>query len=128
MKFPSHAKYVMNVRRTLLGAGERGIKFHDLNQLTRTKYLAQDDLRELLEEWKLREWVQSFLITGNRGRAPTIWRATTKLRDEYAMVSADGNILIPSIAEADQQRQEPSEDPEVADFRDAFRSKTADWA
>lgn len=128
MKFPSHAKYLMRVRQTLLGRGERGIKFHDLNQLTRTKYLAQDDLRELLEEWKLREWVQSFLITGGRGRAPTIWRATTKLRDEYAHVTADGKIFIPSedpSGEADEA-QEQEAGPVVGDFRDAFRSRNAD--
>lgn len=125
MKFPSHAKYMMRVRQTLLGHGERGIAFHDLNQLTRTKYLANDDLRELLEEWKLREWVQSFLITGSRGRAPTIWRATTKLRDEYAMVSADGKILIPSISDQPDPAEQ-QEDPVVGNFRDAFQLRNAD--
>lgn len=124
MKFASHAKYIMRVRQTLLGRGERGISFHDLNQLTRTKYLAQDDLHELLDEWKLREWVQSFLITGNRGRAPTIWRATTKLRDEYAHVSEDGNIFIPSEDQPDQPGQQ--EDQVQGSFRDAFRLRNAD--
>lgn len=124
MKFPSHAKYMMRVRQVLLGRGERGIKFHDLNQLTRTKYLANDDLHELLDEWKLREWVQSFLITGSRGRAPTIWRATTKLRDEYAHVTSDGKIYIPSEDQPDPEAQ--PEDPVVGNFRDAFRLRNAD--
>lgn len=125
MKYPSHAKYIMRVRQTLLGRGERGISFHDLNQLTRTKYLAQDDLHLLLDEWKLREWVQSFLITGNRGRAPTIWRATTKLRDEYAHVTSDGKIFIPEDL-SDVQSEEQQEDPVVGNFRDAFRYRNAD--
>ena len=125
MKFPSHAKYMMRVRQTLLGRGERGIAFHDLNQATRTKYLAQDDLRELLEEWKLREWVQSFLITGGRGRAPTIWRATTKLRDEYANVTSDGKIFIPEDQQ-DEQSEEQQEGPVQGSFRDAFRLRNAD--
>lgn len=93
MKYPNHWKYVCKVRLLLLGAGMEGLSFHQLNQKTRTKVFHQDHLRELLNEWELREWVQCFVVpNGRRGRNPTMWRATTLLQDSWVDITIDGSL------------------------------------
>jgi hypothetical protein len=127
MKYPSHWRYIQKVRQVLLGRGERGIKFHDLNQLTRTKVFKQDDLRELLIAWKLREWVQSFLVTGQRGRAPTIWRATTLLRDDWSSLNIPAtDAVVDDVEVTVEPSLEDLADLSEQKHQDASRSKTFD--
>ena|SRR5882672_312283 len=127
MKYPSHWRYIQKVRQVLLGRGERGIKFHDLNQLTRTKVFKQDDLRELLIAWKLRDWVQSFLITGQRGRVPTIWRATTLLRDNWSSLNIPvTDAVVDDVTVPVEPSLENLGDLEESRDQDVSRSKTFD--
>jgi hypothetical protein len=125
LKYPSHWRYVCKVRQLLLGAGERGISFHDLNQLTRTKVFDQDDLREILNEWLLREWLQSFVVsTGARGRKPTIWRATTLLRDEWSSYNNNADPTEAVVLLEEEVQSNPKERSRLG----AFRSKIVDPA
>ena len=102
-KFANHFNYISRVRNELLLAGTTGIGQHDLNQKTRTKIFQRDDMMAILLEWKARGWVQSFKIKGMSKHPKTYWRATTKLRDEWAMYNnpaedEPGRVWFPSIS------------------------------
>jgi hypothetical protein len=92
MKFASHGGYLNKLRLVLLGAGTQGISQHDLNQKTRTKIFQSEDLSAALMEWESRGWVQSFKMTGLSKHPKTIWRATTKLRDDWSSLVIDGDL------------------------------------
>lgn len=101
-RFANHFNYIERVRMCLITAGTTGISQHDLNQKTRTKIFQRDDMMAILLEWKGRGWVQSFKVKGMSKHPKTMWRATTKLRDEWAMFNnpakeEEGRIWHPSI-------------------------------
>lgn len=101
-RYANHFNYITRVRQMLIQAGTQGISQHHLNQNTRTKIFQRDDLMAILLEWKARGWIQSFRVTGISKHPRTMWRATTKLRDEWAMYNnpaedEHGEIWYPSI-------------------------------
>ena len=97
MKYANHGNYLSKLRHVLLSAGTQGLSQHMLNQLTRTKVFQTDDMMEALQEWENRYWVQSFKVKGLSKHPKTMWRATTKLRDEWSSLVIDGEL--PTIAE-----------------------------
>lgn len=98
MKFANHSKYLAKMRHTLLAAGTIGISQHDLNQKTRTKIFQKDDMMAALLEWEGRHWVQSFKVTGLSKHEKTMWRATTKLRDEWSSLHIEGDLPTGPVA------------------------------
>lgn len=92
MKYASHGNYLKNLRYKLLSAGTVGLSQHDLNQATRTKVFQSEDMMAALMEWEGRGWVQSFKVKGLSRHPKTMWRATTKLRDEWSSLSIDGDL------------------------------------
>lgn len=76
----------------MLASGTQGISQHDLNQATRTKIFQTEHLLDLLDEWERREWVQRFRVKGVSGWPKIMWRATTKLRDEWSSLQIDGEL------------------------------------
>ena len=80
----SSVRYAKKVRSILLSCGADGIKQSHLYLKTKTPSFPVQELLDLLEIWRMRQWVQRFQVTplGSR-RTATIWRATTKLRDEW---------------------------------------------
>lgn len=96
MKFANHGNFLAKLRHVLLAAGTQGLSQHELNQKTRTKIFQKDDMMAALTEWENRHWVQCFKMTGISRHPKTMWRATTKLRDEWSSLVIDGEL--PTIA------------------------------
>ena len=107
MKFANHGNYLSKLRHKLLSAGTTGISQYNLNQSTRTKVFQTDDMLEALQEWEHRGWVQSFRVTGLSKHPKTMWRATTKLRDEWSSLVIDGDL--PRLA-SDGDKPEDEDD------------------
>lgn len=81
-------RYVNRVRNILLGAGEEGITQHELNQKVRTPSWTVTPLYDLLTLWESKQYVQSFTIRPvGSTRNAKLWRATTKLRDEWSTLT-----------------------------------------
>jgi hypothetical protein len=101
MKYANHFNYIQKVRSILIQAGTQGINQHELNQRTRTKVFQRDDLMAILLEWKGRGWVQSFRVKGISRHPRTVWRATNKLRDDWAMFNTEykdeGEVRFPRM-------------------------------
>lgn len=87
--FANHHRYMSKIRTILLGAGIEGISQYHLNQKVRTKFFDVNDLNLILDEWEKREWVQKFKMNKWAKRPTVIWRATTKLRDEWNSITFD---------------------------------------
>lgn len=101
MKYANHFNYLTKLRHTLLAAGTQGLSQHDLNQKTRTKIFQKDDMLAALLEWENRDWVQRFKVTGISKHPKTMWRATTKLRDEWSSLHIDGELPTEQAAVGD---------------------------
>lgn len=99
VKFANHFKYITKIRLLLLGAGELGMRFYDLNQKSRTRIFTQDDLEEVIQEWKGRDWVQDFIIKDPfTKRKQRIVRATTLLRDQWSNLRIEGELATDPVA------------------------------
>lgn len=97
--FANHHRYMVKVRQLLLGAGIEGISQYNLNQAVRTRAFNVEDLMLILNEWEKREWVQQFKMKLWAKRPTTIWRATTKLRDEWNAITFDRPLPTATVAE-----------------------------
>lgn len=95
----SRYRYMAKLRHTLLGAGLEGISQFNLNQKVRTRYFGVPDMMEILSEWEDREWVQRFKTRLFAKRPTTIWRATTKLRDEWNNIRVEGELPTEPVEE-----------------------------
>jgi hypothetical protein len=95
----SKYRYTQKLRHILLGAGLEGISQFHLNQKSRTRIFSVSDMMEVLEEWESREWVQKFKTQLFAKRPTTIWRATTKLRDEWSTIHFDRPLPTEPVAE-----------------------------
>jgi len=101
MKYPNHFKYITKIRLKLLAAGITGISRNDLNQATRTKYFQGSHMKETIDEWIAKGWVESFEVQGKKSRHPeTIYRATTLLRDEWGKIMLEQEL--PRESKSDQ--------------------------
>lgn len=107
MKYANHGNYLNKIRHVLLSAGTQGISQHMLNQLTRTKIFQTDDLLEALNEWENRHWVQAFKVKGLSKHPKTMWRATTKLRDEWSNLIIDGELPTVAVDGATPDDEDP---------------------
>lgn len=112
----SHDRYMKKIRTLLLAAGRIGVSQYDLNQKTRTKFFALNDLLQVLNEWENRQWVQKFKMRVNGKRPTTMWRATTELVAGFANVHLKG--VTPEAEMVDLEN--PKEPLEI----DAFQYRT----
>lgn len=102
-------RYLERIRHMLLARGDRGISQHDLNQKVRVPKSQEHDgttaadLRDILNNWQERRWVDKFNVTPFGKKPELRWRATTLLRDEWQQIKevqqlavefAAGEILI----------------------------------
>lgn len=85
----SRHRYATKLRQLLLGAGLEGISQYHLNQKSRTRAFSVSDMEEVLEDWLAKQWVQKFKVQLYAKRPTTMWRATTKLRDEWNAITFD---------------------------------------
>lgn len=83
-KYANHYQYISKLRHILLASGTQGISQHELNQRSRTKVFTREHMLDTLEEWRLRDWVQAFKFAGLSKHPKTMWRATTRLRDDWS--------------------------------------------
>lgn len=84
-------EFAKRTRLILLGAGLEGIRFAALLAKTRTPQHGAADLRELLDAWRARQWVDQFEVTMPSGQHSQIWRGTHLLYNEWPTV--EGAIL-----------------------------------
>lgn len=64
------------LRELLIKAGTQGLKQYQItSQLQR--YGSAKVLRDMLEDWELKQWVQRFEMPRKNWRPTTVWRATT---------------------------------------------------
>lgn len=94
MKYANHGNFTKKLRLILLGAGTTGVAQHILNQKTRTKIFQRDQMVEILDEWQIRGWVQKFVVVGLSKHPKVVWRATTKLRDEWSSLQISGELPV----------------------------------
>ena len=95
----SYFRYKTKLRHILLGAGLEGISQFNLNQKMRTRHFDVSDMNSILAEWEEKEWVQQFKLTMFTKRPTTMWRATTKLRDEWANIKIEGDLPTDPVEE-----------------------------
>ena len=88
----SEWRYRVKIRQLLLGAGLEGISQYHLNQKTRTRHFSVEDMETVLSDWEEKEWVQKFKVQLFAKKPTTMWRATTKLRDEWNNITFDGDV------------------------------------
>lgn len=119
-------RYLERIRNILLARQDRGIGQHDLNQKVRVpksqhhEGTSAADLRQILNNWHERRWVDKFEVTPYGSKPEQRWRATTLLRDEWgpfievhrlATAFAAGEVSIdPSVLDAFQERTAHSEE------------------
>lgn len=118
----NHSRYMNKIRQLLLGAGRRGISQYELNQKTRTKILALDDLIQILNEWEAKQWVQTFQIRVNGTKKTKMWRATTELVAGFQNVHLRG--ITPKSEFVDlppSSSDSPEESPSVSSKISAFQ-------
>ncbi len=113
-------RYLERIRNVLLARQDRGIGQHDLNQKVRVpksqnhEGTTAADLRQILNNWHERRWVDRFEVTPYGQKPEQRWRATTLLRDEWhrfievhrlAIAFAAGEVSIdPSAIDASPER------------------------
>lgn len=117
--------YVARVRRILLSAETKGITYQDLLKRVRTKQHGTQDLRQVLNAWRKRKWVDNFAShTQLHGGTPKqVWRATVLLenewpatqamiRDTIATIALDPSVALEQGASRTQTSPPAEEDPE----------------
>lgn len=115
-------RYLERIRNVLLARQDRGIGQHALNQKVRVPKSQQHegttaaDLRQIMENWHERRWVDKFEVTPYGQKPERRWRATTLLRDEWHLFLEIHRLATAFAA------GEVSIDPSVLD---AFQGKTA---
>lgn len=113
-------EYCSRVRHILVAADTRGIPFRELNARVRTPNHPTADLRQVLNAWKKRKWVDNFeRVVPTSHQHSQIWRATQLLLDEWPMVQgAVGALLLaPDLPLAQDVSQTGSDHPDPSDHQ-----------
>lgn len=107
--------YCKRVRHLLIGADIHGISFRDLNARARTPRHPSADMREVLNAWKQRRWVDQFEVPMASGQASQRWRATQRLLEEWPLVAGAVSALLLAqdlpLAAGDAQTKSDHLDP-----------------
>lgn len=81
--FRNRIKVKQKMQRMLINAGTDGIMHTDLLSSCRTRVWTRDKLKEMLEDWKERGLVDSYMVKLPTSKKPVkIWRATYLIRSE----------------------------------------------
>lgn len=87
-------EFCEKVRHLLLAAGTDGAAFRDINMRTRTTNHPTGDLRDLLNAWRKRRWVDCFEVPMPSGQTSERWRATQLLFEQWPMVKQAVLVLL----------------------------------
>lgn len=85
----AHQRMKIKLRRVLISAGLEGMSQRDLTSKCRTYNPKSNrngatvaDVVDVLNDWRVRKWVQVFSVTKGYSKKPTrVWRATTDLKN-----------------------------------------------